>query len=726
MEEGTPKPNLIALKGVVERITFQNDENGYIVARFKPEDRPYHLVTVVGNMPSVSVGETLAIYGYWKDHTRYGEQFNIESYETLLPATVEGIKKYLGSGLIKGIGPVTAERLVKAFGLSTLEVIEKDPERMLEVDGVGKKRMEMIVRAWADQKEIKNVMIFLQQHGVGTAYAVKIYKEYGNGAIVVVKNNPYRLASDIWGIGFKTADRIAASLGVAKDSPYRIMAGVRYVLGEATEDGHIYLPRDELVEKTGKALEVEPTLVPQIIAELDKAGEVFIEGDRIYLASLYYAEVGIVESLKRIIEAKPSFTIPNIEVQIRDLERRTKIAFSDRQKEAIRTVLGNKVAVLTGGPGTGKTTTILGIINLLKASQIPFLLAAPTGRAAKRMSEVSGAEAKTIHRLLEFSPATGKFKKNRESPLEADAVLIDEASMVDAVLMNNLLKAISPPSLLILVGDVDQLPPVGAGNVLKDIINSGLVKVITLDVIFRQAQKSLIVTNAHRINKGEFPQIKNQQGDDFFFLEEDDAEKLPDLVKDLCTKRLPDYYNVDPVEDIQVICPTNRGKVGSTALNMLLQEALQASRRDVSLPRGSRKLYVGDKVIQLRNNYDKVVFNGDIGRVARIDLEDQVVGIRYDDRLIDYDFSDLDELSLAYAISVHRSQGSEYKVVVFPLATQHYMLLQRSLVYTGITRAKKALVMVGMKKALWIAIKNDNVQKRYTTLAERLREAKRL
>ena len=729
MTEELFKTNLVSIKGVVERITFQNEENGYVVARLKPEDRPYQLVTVVGNMPSVSVGETLAIYGHWKSHSKYGDQFSIQSYETLMPATVEGIKKYLGSGLIKGVGPVTAQRIVRTFGLSTLDVIEGDPEKLLEVGGIGRKRVDMIVGAWADQKEIKNVMIFLQQHGVSVTYAVKIYKEYGNSAIGVVKNNPYRLATDIWGIGFKTADRIAASLGIAKDSPYRIMAGVRFVLGEATGDGHIYLPQDELEEKTGEALEVDAALVPRILAELDKGGEVFIEEDRVYLASLYYAETGVAEGLKRIIATKAKFTIPDIEERIEGLEQSGNIAFSDKQREAIRTTLSNKATVLTGGPGTGKTTTILGIINLLREAQIAITLAAPTGRAAKRMSEITGAEAKTIHRLLEFSPANGKFKRNREFPLEAEVVLIDEASMVDVVLMNNLLKAIAPTSFLILVGDVDQLPPVGAGNALKDIINSGIVKVITLDVIFRQARKSLIVMSAHRINQGDYPIFKNQDEDDFFFIEEDDAEKIPTLVRDLCIERLPDYYDVDAVEDIQVICPTNRGRVGSAFLNQMLQDALHppsgTSRKDESLSRGNRNLYMGDKVIQLRNNYDKNVFNGDIGRVVKIDLEDQLVRIRFDDRLVDYDFSDLDEVSLAYAISVHRSQGSEYQVVVFPLVTQHYMLLQRSLVYTGITRAKRAVVMVGMKKALWMAIKNDSVQKRYTTLAERLRAADR-
>ncbi|MBM3235012.1 ATP-dependent RecD-like DNA helicase [Candidatus Poribacteria bacterium] len=716
------------LKGTLERIVYENPETGYTIARFISREYPNELLTVIGNLMSANPGETVLLQGEWVNNPQYGRQFKIEKYETVMPATVVGIKKYLGSGLIKGIGPVMASRIVSHFGMNTLDIIEKSPRKLDQVPGIGPKRVSMIMKAWQEQREIKNIMLFLQSHNVSTSHAVKIYKTYENEAINVVRENPYQLADDIYGIGFKTADTIAQNLGVEKDSPNRIMAGIQYVLNQQADEGHVYLPEEKLVEESCRMLEANEAqaragivglLAKEAIVSDDKGHE---SSDAIYLAPFYYAEVGVANGIARLIQTQVSGQIPyNIERNIGEIERIMGIRLAENQKEAIKKALNYKVMILTGGPGTGKTTTILGIIWLFEKLGRKITLACPTGRAAKRLSEVTGREAKTIHRLLEYSPMGNAFKRNQENPLATDVVIIDEVSMVDLILMNNLVKAIPKTATLIFVGDIDQLPSVGAGNILRDLIDSECVEVVRLTEIFRQAQQSMIITNAHKINKGIFPQLTGPPKRDFFFIEAEDPEKAAALIQDLICRRLPKHYDYHPINDIQLICPMRRGTVGVENFNRLLQDTL--NKNSENLPRGGRNFRIGDKVMQIRNNYDYEVFNGDIGRITNVNLEDQKITITYPEKAVDYDVADLNELVLAYAITVHKAQGSEYKAVVMPLLTQHYMMLQRNLVYTGITRAKELVVMVGTKKALGMAIRNNQVVKRYTGLVQRLQQA---
>lgn len=724
------------LKGILERIVYENEENGYVIARFTSREYGPEALTVVGNLMSASPGENLLLRGSWVNHPRYGRQFRIEEYKTILPATVVGIKKYLGSGMIKGIGPVMASRIVSHFDLDTLEIIENAPEKLRDVPGIGKKRVEMITKAWQEQKEIKEVMLFLQSHNVSTNFAVKIYKTYEDRAITVVRENPYQLAEDIYGIGFKTADTIADSLGIEKGSPSRLMSGIQYVLSQSADEGHVYLPQDKLIGKSAKMLDVDAADIEEALEMLRDRESVIIEEDvrqekeaipglvstfrSVYLAPFYYAETGVANRMASLLKTDPSRAISRVDESIAQLEKMKGIKFAEKQKEAIRKSLTSKVMILTGGPGTGKTTTLIGTIEFMEQLQLRVLLAAPTGRAAKRLSETTGREAKTIHRLLEYSPQDGKFKKDQADPLDADVVVIDESSMMDLTLMNSLLKAVHPASTLILVGDIDQLPSVGAGNVLRDLIDSGAIEVVTLTEIFRQAQRSMIVTNAHRINKGQYPLLSGEKNRDFFFIEEEDPEDVAAMVVDLVMRRLPDYYNYDPIDDIQVLCPMYRGTVGANSFNESLQAALNPD--GVALPRGGRSFRSGDKVMQIRNNYDKEVFNGDIGRISSVDPVDQIVTVTFPERVVEYDAADLNELVFAYAITVHKSQGSEYNAVVVPLLTQHYMMLQRNLLYTAITRAKKLVILVGTKKAIGMAIRNDKVAKRYTGLAKRLQD----
>ncbi len=712
------------LEGTIERITYQNEKTGYVIARLQPKHRASRLrgrrelTTIVGEIASINPGENVVLSGEWTNHPKYGRQFKVLEYRVVCPSTTEGIRKYLGSGLIMGIGPVSAKRIVRHFALVTLEVIEHHPERLIEVEGIGPKRVEMIRKAWEEQKEIKEVMLFLQSHNISTAYAVKIYKHYGEDAIQIVRENPYRLAKDVWGIGFITADKIARDLGVEENSPQRIEAGVRYVLNQASEKGHVFLPQEELVESSAEILKVPAELVPASIQALKESEDVIIENERVYLPPFFHSETGVAKSLTLLTgRSKLSPADQWIKGQIDSLEKEEGITFAPQQRVAIRKALTEPVVVITGGPGTGKTTITKAITRLCEKTGQRLLLCAPTGRAAKRLSEVTGKEAKTIHRLLEFEPQTMTFKRNERFPLGVDTLIVDEASMIDILLMHNLLKAIPRDASLILVGDVDQLPSVGAGNVLKDIIASGRAQVVRLTEIFRQAQQSKIVTNAHRINQGVFPQIKNRKTEDFFFIEEEDPVKVVEIIRDLCVRRLPDHYDYHPIEDIQVLCPMYRGETGAINLNRLLQESLNPKGQ--SYKRGSSELKVGDKVMQIVNNYNKEVFNGDIGRIAEIDLECQTVKVTFD-HLVSYDFTGLDELVLAYAISVHKSQGSEHKVVVMPITTQHYVMLQRNLLYTAITRAKELLVLVGTKKALVLAVKNNRVMERYTWLSQRL------
>ncbi len=711
------------LSGVVERITFCNEENGFGVIKLKSKGFN-ELITVVGNLASVNVGATLRLKGEWKYDSKYGKQFNAIEYEESVPATIAGIEKYLGSGLIKGIGPVYAREIVRKFKEDTIRIIDEEPDRLLEAEGIGPKRLEMIKKAWQEQKEIKNVMLFLQSNGVSTAYAVKIYKTYGNESIEIVKKNPYKLADDIWGIGFKTADKIAQQMGFDRNSYERCSSGIIYVLNELSNDGHCFAYREQLIAEAEKILELDKELISttldKMISEKALIAE-FIEDENeyaIYLPAFYYSETGAAKRIKEILKEKSVFRSFDNNRIIKQVQEECGIQYDEVQVEAIKTAADAKIMVLTGGPGTGKTTTTLAIIRAFQKMSAKVLLAAPTGRAAKRLSETTGIEAKTIHRLLEYTPIEG-YKRNEENPLDCDVLIVDEASMIDIILMYNLLKAIPSHAVFILVGDVDQLPSVGPGNVLKDIINSGVVNVVCLKRIFRQALGSAIVKNAHRINKGDFPILKGGKENDFFFIEEEDPKKIVEIIKDLCTRRLPSYYKVDPIHDIQVLSPMQKGEVGAYNLNLVLQEALNPSK--VTIKYGGITYRLNDKVMQIKNNYEKNVFNGDIGIITSINLEDRTVVINFDGNLVEYDVTELDEVVLAYATTIHKSQGSEYKIVVAPITTQHFIMLQRNLLYTCVTRAKKILVLVGTKKAIAIAISNNKTQKRNTMLDVRLR-----
>jgi len=713
--------------GLIERITYYNEENDFIVAKLQEKGKR-ELTTIVGNLSGINPGESLKLAGRWVHNKKFGEQFQVENYEITVPATVHGIKKYLGSGLIKGIGPIMADRIVKKFALETLDIIEKTPERLSEVDGIGPKRIAMITKAWEEQKEIKEIMIFLQGHGVSAAYSAKIYKQYREHSIEVVKENPYRLAHDIHGVGFITADKIAQNIGIDPNSLIRAKAGVIYVLNELTEEGHVYYPERDLTRKAKEILKVDEELIGKAISELSNEKEIFIEGinngdslKAVYLAPFYVAETGIAQRLRKLKESSSNIRPINPEKAIDWVQQKLNIELAEKQKEAIILAASSKVLIITGGPGTGKTTIITAILRIFQQLKLRILLAAPTGRAAKRMSEATGWESKTIHRLLEYSPQKGGFKKDQDDPLEADVVVIDEASMVDTLLMYHLLKAIPPQAHLILVGDVDQLPSVGPGNVLKDIIDSGIFTVVRLTEIFRQAQTSMIIVNAHKVNQGEFPILKEmerKEATDFYFIQEEEPEKTLNQILTLCSERIPKHFGFHSIRDIQVLTPMHKGVIGAINLNLELQKRLNPDQQGIT--HGSRTFKLGDKVMQITNNYNKEVFNGDIGWVSRIDQEDRELTIDFDGKFIPYDYSDLDEVVLAYAISVHKSQGSEYPVVILPVTTQHYMLLQRNLIYTGMTRAKKLVVLIGTKKALAIAIKNNKPRLRFTLLSDRL------
>ena len=707
------------LRGIVDRITFQNEENGYTVARLQVEGATAYndrLATIVGEMLSINPGETVVLEGEWTTHKQYGAQFKIESYQTVYPSTVEGMRRYLGSGLIKGIGPVTAKRIVNHFGKEALDVIENNPERLVDVEGLGSKRAKWIIDAWEDQREIHNVMLFLQSHEVGTGYAVKIWKRYGHEAIELIKENPYRLSVDVWGIGFLTADRIAQKMGIPAHSDRRIQAGLLHVLNEAADrEGHVFLPEDALIESCAEALDVPVDAIAPCVAQLLSEESVVVDDKRVYLPHLYYAEQGAATRCYQLSQVQ-RIELGNIPAEIKVIEQRDGVTFAPRQKTALEKALSHNLLVLTGGPGTGKTTTIKGLIALLEARKKKIALAAPTGRAAKRMSEATGHEAKTIHRLLKFSPSEMTFEKNFENPLEIEALIVDEISMVDTVLMNSLLRAVPISASVVLVGDVDQLPSVGAGNVLKDVIASGIVEVVELNEIFRQAQTSRIITNAHAINRGEMPYLQNDRDSDFFFLEVSEPDQVVETVCGLCASRLPRTYRLDSIEDIQVLVPMYRGETGANNLNRVLQDELNPKGQEMT--RGGIRFRVGDKVMQVRNNYDRDIFNGDIGRIQGI--EDDIFRVRFQDRIIEYEFSELDELVLAYAMSVHKSQGAEFRAVVMPLTTQHYMMLQRNLLYTAITRARELVILAGTKQALGMAVRNNRVSERHTTLTQRI------
>ena len=702
------------LRCVVERITYQNPENGYSVMKVKVKGYD-DLVTLVGNLLDVPAGSVLLCEGEWKVDKRYGSQFVCQTWEEVMPATVYGIEKYLGSGLVKGIGPKFAQLIVKQFGLDTIEVIETDIERLYEVPGIGRKRVEKIRESWEKQKDIKNVMLFLQGYGVSAA---KIYRQYGKESIDKVKGNPYRLADDIWGIGFKTADGIAGKMGYEKNDLRRCKSGVIYTLNQLANEGHVYAEEEQLVKAAISLLEADEDSIRKALADMARTEDLKIEGEAIYLPPFYFAEVGTANRLLALLRESEGNLFAT-RFNVAELSKETGITYDEVQLQAIGEALRSKVMVLTGGPGTGKTTTTQGIIAALKHLGLRILLAAPTGRAAKRMSEATGMEAKTIHRLLEYNPMDG-YKRNEENPLEGDALIVDECSMIDIILMNNLMKAVPVSMRLVMVGDIDQLPSVGAGNVLRDIIDSGKIPVIRLTRIFRQAQSSRIVMSAHAINQGRFPDTSNGKDTDFFFMQQEEPEKVATEIVNLVKNRLPKAYH-RRTSDIQVLTPMQRGIVGAANLNMALQQALNPS--GVSLNRSGYSFRQGDRVMQLRNNYDKDVFNGDLGFVESVDMEERILFVNFDGRLVEYDASELDELTLAYATTIHKSQGSEYPIVVMPVLMTHYVMLQRNLIYTGITRAKKICVLIGTKKALSFAIRNMTVLKRNTRLNERLNPA---
>jgi len=738
------------IHGTVERVTYYDEETGYSVIRLQVPGRHdptgRGLVTVVGHLPEVNPGESLRLEGVWTNHPQYGRQFKAERCEQVLPATVEGIKRYLGSGLIKGVGPVTAARIVQRFGTETLRVLGEEPMRLREALGVGPKRAANIARAWEEQKQIRQVMLFLQSHGVTTGLAVKIYKTYGDDALQVVQEDPYRLARDIWGVGFRTADKIARDLGLPPDAPSRVQAGVAYALSQLADAGHVYAPEPDLVSEATRLLDVRPELVEEAIEALDAEEAVHrerltyplptqgrapgeeravLEERAVYLAPFYYGEVGVTRRLQALTETAATrlhlFRSIDWDGLLAQVTRGSAIELSPKQREAVQAALLNKVTVLTGGPGTGKTVTLRTVIAALEAFNGRYALCAPTGRAAKRLAEATGRPAKTVHRLLEYSPQEG-FRRNAENPLDVDCLIVDEASMLDLLLTNHLLKAVDPAAHVLFVGDVDQLPSVGAGDVLRDIIASNRAKVIRLTHIFRQVADSGIVVNAHRINRGQMPILN--QFEDFYFFSKEDPQEAADLLVDIVARRIPRKFGLDAVADVQVLAPMYRGACGVANLNARLQETLNpASPRRPERRLGGRFFRVGDKVMQAVNDYNRDVYNGDIGRVTGIDVANQTLTVTMDGRPVAYDWVEADELVHAFAISVHKSQGSEYPAVVIPLLTQHYLMLQRNLLYTAIARAKRLVVLIGTRRAIAIAVRNDRVRRRRSGLSVRLRQA---
>ncbi|MEU8773955.1 ATP-dependent RecD-like DNA helicase [Streptomyces sp. NPDC048606] len=734
---GAVQPAVV--EGVLERITYANEESGYTVARVDTGRGAGDLLTVVGALLGAQPGESLRMEGRWGSHPQYGRQFSVDNYSTLLPATIQGIRRYLGSGLIKGIGPRIADRIVEHFGLDTLDVIETEPKRLIEVPGLGPKRSKLIGAAWIEQKAIKEVMVFLQGVGVSTSIAVRIYKKYGDASISVVRNQPYRLAADVWGIGFLTADRIAQSVGIPHDSPERVKAGLQYALSQSTDQGHCFLPEERLIADGVKLLAVDTGLVIDCLAELAADPEGVVRESvpdpqggpdpltAVYLVPFHRAELSLVGQVRRLLNTEedrmPGFRDVDWDKALGWLAGRTGATLAPEQREAVRLALTRRVAVLTGGPGCGKSFTVRSIVELARAKRAKVVLAAPTGRAAKRLSELTGAEASTVHRLLELKPG-GDAAYDRDRPLDADLVVVDEASMLDLLLANKLVKAVAPGAHLLLVGDVDQLPSVGAGEVLRDLLaEGGPVPAVRLTRIFRQAQQSGVVTNAHRINTGLTPLTDGLP--DFFLFPEEDTEAAGALAVDVAARRIPARFGLDPRRDIQVLAPMHGGHAGAGNLNGLLQQAITPARPNLPEKRfGGRVFRVGDKVTQIRNNYEKGasgVFNGTVGVVTGLDLEEQRLTVRTEeDEDIAYEFSELDELAHAYAVTIHRSQGSEYPAVVIPVTTSAWRMLQRNLLYTAVTRAKKLVVLVGSRKALGQAVRTVSAGRRYTAVAPRL------
>lgn len=740
-------PDAVEISGTVERVIFHNEENGYTVLRLMPASvnsgggdggltRPRDSVSCVGHMVNPQAGVQMKLGGRWVNNTRFGRQIEFSHAEEMLPATSEGIRLYLSSGLIKGVGEEMASRIVKAFGTDTIRVLDEEPERLLKVRGVGQKSLERIRASWSEHRGIRDLLLFLQPHGITPAYAVRIYRAYGADALGIVRENPYRLAMDIHGIGFVTADAAARKLGFEHDHPLRVQAGTLYVLQKATDDGNVYLPQTALMEAVCAQLGVDEDLVSDALAALE-ADERIVREDMdmpgpdgtqpetgVYLRRYFHCESKTAFYLQRLMRSPKSIRFENPDALVDKVVGELNISLAPEQLEAVRTSARSKVMVLTGGPGTGKTTIINAIIRLFAEVRARILLAAPTGRAAKRMAETSGRESRTIHRLLEYSPKEDGFARNEDSPLACGLLVVDEASMMDTLLFYHLLKAVPLGATLVLVGDVHQLPSVGPGNVLADIIASGVVPVVELTEIFRQSAESEIICNAHLINRGEVPSLESSKDrlSDFYFIHQNDPEKAADLMVDLVRNHIPRRFGLDPVDDIQVLTPMHKGAVGAGHMNTRLQEALNPNGLEVR--RGERAFRLHDKVMQIRNNYDKDVFNGDMGRISFLDLADRTLSVTFDERVVPYEFDELDELAPAYAISIHKSQGSEYPAVVIPIMMQHYVLLQRNLIYTGATRGKKLVILVGESRALHMAVKNNKTRKRYTRLAERLAPGK--
>jgi exodeoxyribonuclease V alpha subunit len=730
-----PSPPIEQLQGVVERLTFHSQESGYTVARLKAP-KEHDLITIVGNFANIQAGQTLNLSGFWRDHPKFGQQFQVKTYRETKPATITGIEKYLGSGLIKGVGPVTAKSIVAHFGLETLNIIENEIDRLCEVPGIAQKRVKMIQTAWQQQQSIKEVMLFLQGHGVSTTYAVKIYKQYGDEAIETVSRNPYQLATDIYGIGFVTADAIARNLGIAPDSEYRYRSGMLHVLGESSEEGHCFLPETELIESTVKRLTLEDhepqseqvqIIIQRMIAETEliaeRDSELYAGQLLCYSPSFYQAESRLAQRLQKLLLTPITVDLERVRRWIDRFTDQTQLTLSLQQRQAVEMAASQRVLILTGGPGTGKTFTTRTIVALWKAMGKTIALASPTGRAAQRLSEMTGQEAKTIHRLLEFDPKSMKFKRDEENPIPADALVVDESSMMDLFLGNSLVKAIGLDAQLLLVGDIDQLPSVGPGNILGDLIASCQVPVVKLTEVFRQAQASQIVSNAHRINQGQFPKLERvsqtPEGD-CLWIDAPEPEHGVQAIQDLIQSLVP-TLGFDPAQEVQVLCPMTRGDVGTRNLNKVLQELINPpDSGKVELVRGGSMLREGDRVIQKVNDYDREVFNGDLGTIQAIDSEEQEVTVQYTDKVVTYDLADLNEIALAWAVTIHKSQGSEYPVVILPLYMQHFMMLSRNLLYTGLTRARKLVILVGPQKAIGLAVRQVKDRQRYTLLHRRI------
>lgn len=720
------------VRGTLERVTYHNPENGYTIFRMRPDTgEDADLVTVVGLMPSPQGGASLVVRGRWEVNPKYGRQLKMESYESVMPASTEGIRLYLGSGLIKGIGPRLAARIVEKFAERTLDVLDAEPERLLAVKGISPGKLETIKDCWKANQEIRELMVFLQPHDIGVAYAVKIYKQYGRQSIRVVQENPYRLAMDIHGVGFITADALAQKLGFEKDSPLRAQAGTLYKLLNLVDEGHVYYPREGLITKTSTELGIAPDMVDNAITHLEQEERVVVEDlgegesmhQGVFLSRYHHYESKIAFYLNRIMATPKSVTFMDRDKVVGEVVAGMGISLAEQQLEAVRTAAASKMMVLTGGPGTGKTTILKAIIEVFAKRDAKILLAAPTGRAAKRMSEACRKEARTIHRLLEYAPGEDGFSRNEDNPLSCGLLVVDEASMMDTMLAYHLLKAAPLGATIIFVGDVNQLPSVGPGNVLRDFINSGAMPVVELNEVFRQAASSAIVCNAHLINKGETPSLESSPDklSDFYFIRRNDPEQVVETIVQLVTTNIPQRFGLDPVDEVQVLTPMHKGAVGSSNLNQALQSALNRNKEGVR--RGDRLYCLGDKVMQIRNNYDKDVFNGDIGRIVKLDETEKFLVVRYDERNVSYNFDELDDIVMAYAISIHKSQGSEYPAVIIPLLSQHYVMLQRNLVYTGVTRGKQLVVLVGESRAFNMAIQNNKMTRRFTWLAHRLRSS---